>query len=123
MKIEGENLNGVYSANEFLTRANLMKAYDFPNVPTPIKIGKRVAVVAAGMWPWTRRGLPSVLAPRRFILFTAGAKQSFRRARRRSITRKKRGSFSGFSGIRKDSGQGRVGRGAGMRGDGIGRAR
>ena len=48
MKIEGENLNGVYSANEFLTRANLMKAYDFPNVPTPIKIGKRVAVVGGG---------------------------------------------------------------------------
>jgi glutamate synthase (NADPH/NADH) small chain len=48
MKIEGENLNGVYSANEFLTRANLMKAYDFPNAPTPIKIGKRVAVVGGG---------------------------------------------------------------------------
>ena len=48
MKIDGENLNGVYSANEFLTRANLMKAYDFPNVPTPVKIGKRVAVVGGG---------------------------------------------------------------------------
>ena len=48
MKIEGENLNGVYSANEFLTRTNLMKAYDFPNVPTPVKIGKRVAVVGGG---------------------------------------------------------------------------
>jgi glutamate synthase (NADPH/NADH) small chain len=48
MKIEGENLNGVYSANEFLTRANLMKAYDFPNTPTPVKIGKRVAVVGGG---------------------------------------------------------------------------
>ena len=48
MKIEGENLNGVYSANEFLTRSNLMKAYDFPNVPTPVKIGKKVAVVGGG---------------------------------------------------------------------------
>ncbi|MDD5226987.1 MAG: NADPH-dependent glutamate synthase [Candidatus Omnitrophica bacterium] len=48
MKIEGENLNGVYSANEFLTRTNLMKAYDFPNVPTPVKIGKRVAVIGGG---------------------------------------------------------------------------
>ncbi len=48
MKIEGENLNGVYSANEFLTRANLMKAYDFPNVPTPVKVGRRVAVVGGG---------------------------------------------------------------------------
>jgi glutamate synthase (NADPH/NADH) small chain len=48
MKIEGENLNGVYSANEFLTRSNLMKAYDFPNSPTPVKIGRRVAVVGGG---------------------------------------------------------------------------
>lgn len=48
MNIEGENLNGVYSANEFLTRVNLMKAYDFPNNPTPVKIGKRVAVVGGG---------------------------------------------------------------------------
>lgn len=48
MKIEGENLNGVYSANEFLTRVNLMKAYDFPNSPTPVRIGRRVAVVGGG---------------------------------------------------------------------------
>ncbi len=48
MKVEGENLNGVYSANEFLTRVNLMKAYDFPNNPTPVKIGKRVAVIGGG---------------------------------------------------------------------------
>ena len=48
MKIEGENLNGVYSANEFLTRSNLMTAYDFPNSPTPLKIGQRVAVVGGG---------------------------------------------------------------------------
>ena len=48
MNIDGENLNGVYSANEFLTRANLMKAYDFPNAKTPIKIGKSVAVVGGG---------------------------------------------------------------------------
>ena len=46
--IPGENLNGVYSANEFLTRCNLMKAYDFPNAVTPIKVGKRVAVVGGG---------------------------------------------------------------------------
>ncbi|TCT15696.1 glutamate synthase (NADPH/NADH) small chain [Natranaerovirga pectinivora] len=48
MNLEGENLNGVYSANEFLTRVNLMKAYDFPNNPTPVKTGKRVAVVGGG---------------------------------------------------------------------------
>lgn len=48
MKIEGENLNGVYSANEFLTRANLMKAFSFPEFDTPIKTGKRLAVVGGG---------------------------------------------------------------------------
>lgn len=48
MKIDGENLNGVYSANEFLTRVNLMKAYDFPSSPTPVRVGRRVAVVGGG---------------------------------------------------------------------------
>ncbi len=48
MGIPGENLNGVYSANEFLTRVNLMKAYDYPNHATPIKIGDVVAVSGAG---------------------------------------------------------------------------
>lgn len=48
MNIEGENLNGIYSANEFLTRVNLMKAYLFPDYDTPVKIGKRVAVIGGG---------------------------------------------------------------------------
>ena len=48
MHIEGENLNGVYSANEFLTRVNLMRAYKFPQVATPVYVGKKVAVVGAG---------------------------------------------------------------------------
>jgi len=48
MEIPGENLNGVYSANEFLTRTNLMKGYLFPEYLTPIRIGKRVAVIGAG---------------------------------------------------------------------------
>ncbi|MGN1011950.1 MAG: NADPH-dependent glutamate synthase, partial [Clostridia bacterium] len=48
MKIPGENLNGVYSANEFLTRTNLMKAYDFPRTDTPIKVGKRAAIIGGG---------------------------------------------------------------------------
>jgi glutamate synthase (NADPH/NADH) small chain len=46
--IPGENLNGVYSANEFLTRVNLMRAYDFPDTDTPVRVGKRVAVIGAG---------------------------------------------------------------------------
>jgi glutamate synthase (NADPH/NADH) small chain len=48
MNIPGENLNGVYSANEFLTRVNLMKAYKFPEYDTPIRSGKNVAVVGGG---------------------------------------------------------------------------
>ena len=45
--IPGENLNGVYSANEFLTRINLMRAYD-SDADTPVHVGKRVAVIGAG---------------------------------------------------------------------------
>jgi len=48
MKIPGENLDGVYSANEYLFRINMMKAWKFPEHLTPIKIGKRVAVVGGG---------------------------------------------------------------------------
>lgn len=46
--IDGENLNGVYSANEFLTRVNLMKAYLFPQCDTPVASGGRVVVVGGG---------------------------------------------------------------------------
>ena len=48
LEIPGENLNGVYSANEYLTRANLMKAYLFPQYKTPIIKGRRVATVGGG---------------------------------------------------------------------------
>ena len=47
LKVKGENLNGVYSANEYLTRINLMKAYKQGSI-TPIKHGKNVVVVGAG---------------------------------------------------------------------------
>ncbi|MFI5143657.1 MAG: NADPH-dependent glutamate synthase, partial [Thermoanaerobaculales bacterium] len=46
--IPGENYIGVLSANEFLTRVNLMKAYDFPRTDTPVRTGRRVAVVGSG---------------------------------------------------------------------------
>jgi len=46
--IPGENLNGVMSANEFLTRINLMRGYEFPETDTPVRVGKRVAVIGAG---------------------------------------------------------------------------
>jgi glutamate synthase (NADPH/NADH) small chain len=48
MEVPGENLNGVYSANEYLTRLNLMKGYLFPEYHTPIKGHKRVAVIGGG---------------------------------------------------------------------------
>ena len=48
MRIPGINFNGVMSANEFLTRVNLMKGYQFPEYDTPVKVGKRVAVIGAG---------------------------------------------------------------------------
>ena len=50
LKVPGENLNGVYSANEFLTRVNLMGGYKFPdNSDTPVKKIKRIAVIGAGL--------------------------------------------------------------------------
>jgi glutamate synthase (NADPH/NADH) small chain len=48
MNIEGEELNYVYSSNEFLTRCNLMEAYKFPEVDTPVVLGKKVAVIGGG---------------------------------------------------------------------------
>jgi len=48
MGIPGEHFIGVLSANEFLTRVNLMKAYDFPNHDTPVRVSRRVAVVGSG---------------------------------------------------------------------------
>ncbi|MCL0091568.1 NADPH-dependent glutamate synthase [Dehalococcoidales bacterium] len=48
LNIPGENLNGIYSANEFLTRVTLMKAYLFPEYDTPVKVGRRVAVIGGG---------------------------------------------------------------------------
>ena len=48
LNLPGVNCKGIYSANEFLTRINLMKAYKFPEYDTPIKVGKRLAVIGAG---------------------------------------------------------------------------
>ena len=48
LRIPGINYNGVFSANEFLTRVNLMKGYRFPEYDTPVKVGKKVAVIGAG---------------------------------------------------------------------------
>ena len=48
LRVAGENFSGVYYANEFLTRVNLMKSRNFPQAPTPVKIGDNVAVVGGG---------------------------------------------------------------------------
>ncbi len=48
LNIPGENLVGVYSANEYLTRVNLMKAYEFPDYDTPVLLGRHIVVVGAG---------------------------------------------------------------------------
>ena len=48
LNVPGENLKGVYSANEYLTRVNLMEAYNFPGADTPVLTGKRVVVVGGG---------------------------------------------------------------------------
>lgn len=48
LNLPGENLVGIYSANEFLIRVNLMKAYRFPEYDTPIRVGNRVAVIGGG---------------------------------------------------------------------------
>ena len=64
MDVPGENLNGVYSANEYLTRMNLMKGFLFPEYHTPIKEHRRVAVMGVETWPWTAPGLPSGWEPR-----------------------------------------------------------
>ena len=46
--VPGENLSGIYSSNEFLIRVNLMRSYRFPEYDTPIKVGKKVAVIGGG---------------------------------------------------------------------------
>ena len=48
MNVPGENLKGVYSANEYLTRVNLMAAYQFPRADTPVLHGKRIATIGGG---------------------------------------------------------------------------
>lgn len=48
LDLPGENLNGIYSANEFLTRVNLMRAFKFPEYDTPVKVGKVVATIGGG---------------------------------------------------------------------------
>lgn len=85
MGIPGENLVGVYTANEFLTRLNLMEAYRFPDADTPVRVGQRAVIVGGGNAAmdaarWARR-----LGCETTILFRRG--RSELRARLEEITR------------------------------------
>ena len=91
--VPGENANGVYSANEYLTRINLMKAYK-ENSDTPIYHAKKVAVVGGGNVAMDAAAVQSAWAQTRFTLFTAVPRRSFRRVWRRFTTRRKRALYS-----------------------------
>lgn len=71
MRIPGINLNGVMSANEFLTRVNLMKGYRFPDYDTPVKIGRQVAVVGAG-----NVAMDSARSAKRLQIMSAGTAEN-----------------------------------------------
>ena len=93
MGIPGESLKGVYSANEFLTRSNLMKAY-LPTSKTPIRTGKRSPLWAAATWLWTLPAAPCVWVPRPCTSSTAAAWLSCPPVRKRWSTPRKRASSS-----------------------------
>ena len=86
MGIEGENLNGVFSANEFLTRVNLMGAYDSESSDTPVWW-------AAATSPWTPYARPSVWVPRRSSS-TGAARPSCPHVARRCTMHARRASSS-----------------------------
>ncbi len=93
MGIPGESLKGVYSANEFLTRINLMKAY-LHDSKTPIRPATASPSSAAATSPWTPRAAQSAWAPRRSTSSTAAVCRSCRPAARKSSTPRKRASSS-----------------------------
>ena len=66
LNVPGENLNHIYSANEFLVRVNLMNAFSFPKYDTPIYSGKNVAVSAAAIPLWTAPAQHCALVPKKF---------------------------------------------------------
>ena len=73
--IEGENLNQVYSANEFLVRINLMKSYLFPRYHTPIKIGEKVGVIGAGNVAFDCARVALRLGKEVFIIYRRGKEE------------------------------------------------
>lgn len=75
LNIPGENLSGVYSASELLTRVNLMKAYRFPEFDTPVKIGQRVAVIGGGDTAMDAARTALRLGPDETLLFYRRARE------------------------------------------------
>ena len=94
MRIPGENACGVYSANEFLTRTNLMKAYLFPIMTHRSGSAGKWPSWAAVMWLWTRRAQPCGWGRKNHGLSTGVPKMSCRRVTRKWNTQRKRGSGS-----------------------------
>lgn len=92
--IPGDSLNGVLSANELLTRCNLMRARDFPNFDTPQPIGRRVAVVGAGNTAMDATRVSLRLGAERSTASIAARTRKRRRAPRSCITPRKRASSS-----------------------------
>lgn len=93
MDIPGENLVGVFSANEYLTRANLMKAYDTAHAHTPIYPSKKVAVLGGGNVTWTPRVWPCVWVPKRSISSIAERKKRCPHVSKRCRMPVRRASF------------------------------
>jgi glutamate synthase (NADPH/NADH) small chain len=89
--IEGENAVGVYSANEFLTRVNLMKAYDFPKTATPVKVSPKVLVIGGGNVALDsartakRLGAEVILVYRRSEMEMPGRKEEIENAKEEGI--------------------------------------
>ena len=93
MNVPGENYKGVYSANEYLTRVNLMGAWN-PESETPVLHGQRVVVVGGGNVAMDAVRTAGAWAPRRRRSSTAAPSTSCRPARKRSTTPRTRASDS-----------------------------
>jgi len=90
MNIPGENLIGIYSANEYLTRSNLMRAYKYPEYDTPIVFGKDVVVFGAGNVAMDSARTAMRLGPTGFESFIAALARRCLPVAPRSITLRKR---------------------------------
>ena len=88
--VPGDSLNGVLSANELLTRCNLMRARDFPNYDTPIPLGRNIAVVGAGNTAMDAMRVSLRLGRRTSLASIAAARRNARPAPRKCITPRKK---------------------------------